>query len=137
MSDLRSVLTGIYQKHGELTEQLIVDEARPKTAPLHHRFEWDNKLAGEAYRRVQAGELIRSVKIRFDVAGERKSVRGFISSHEAGDAQRGGYRPTEEVVEDDLALKLLLRELERAIADLKRKYGHLNEFADLLREAIA
>ena len=39
------------------------------------------------------------------------------------------------VVEDDLALKLLLRELEREIADLKRKYGHLAEFADMMRAA--
>ncbi len=137
MADLRAVLTAIYQKHGELNEQLVVEEARPEAAPLHHRFEWDNDVAGEAYRRVQAGELIRSVKIRFDVSGERKSVRGFISSRDAGDVERGGYRPTEEVVADDLALKILLRELERAIADVKRKYGHLKEFAAIVREAVA
>lgn len=137
MSDLRAVLTGIYEKHGELSEQVVVDEARPKNAPLHHRFEWNNAIAGEAYRRIQAGELIRSVRIRFDVAGERKSVRGFVSARETGDVERGGYLPTEEVLEDELALKLLLRELERAIADLKRKYGHLKEFAELIREAAA
>lgn len=135
--DLRGTLTDIYQKHGELTEQILVDEARPKNAPLHHRFEWNNTVAGEAYRRVQAAELIRSVRIRFDVSGERKHIRAFISGRDSGDTERGGYRPTEEVVEDELALKLLLRELEREIADIKRKYGHLVEFALVLQEAIA
>lgn len=59
MADLRSALTDIYRARGELTPQLVVDEARPKDAPLHDRFEWDNKVAGEAYRRVQAQQLIR------------------------------------------------------------------------------
>jgi hypothetical protein len=136
MGDLRAALTGIYEKHGDLNDQLVVDEARPKTAPLHHRFEWDDSVAGEAYRRVQAAELIRSVKIRFDVGGERKSVRGFISNHEVGTPERGGYRPTEEVVQDELAMKILERELQRAMSDIKRKFGHLKEFAAILRAAL-
>lgn len=135
MSDLRSILTGWYEKHGELTPQVVVDEARPKGAPLHDRFEWNDKVAGEKYRLVQAQQIIRSVRIEFTNAstGERRFVRGFHSNHEVGDPERRGYRPTEEIVEDDLALKLLLRELEREIADLKRKYGHLAEFADMMR----
>lgn len=137
MADLRSVLTDIYEKHGELSEQIVVDEARPKAAPLHHRFEWDDAIAGEAYRCVQAGEIIRSVRIRFDVGAERRSTRGFLSCRQSGETERGGYRPTEEVVEDEIAMKILLRELEREIADLRRKFGHLKEFADLMREAVA
>lgn len=135
MSDLRSTLTQIYQKNGELTPQLVVDEARPKTAPLHNRFEWNDKVAGEAYRRAQAAELIRSVRINFADAttGERKYVRAFSSVRQAGEAERGGYAPTEELVQDELATKLMLRECQREIADLRRKYGHLEEFVTLIR----
>lgn len=136
MSDLRAILTYQYQKHGELTPQIVVDEARPETAPLHNRFEWNDVLAGEAYRRVQAAELIRSVRITFsdNKTGERRSVRGFHSLRQAGDSDRGGYAPTEEILQDDLATKLLLRELKREIADLRKKYGHLEEFVTILRE---
>lgn len=138
MSDLRSLLTDSYQRHGELTPQIVVDEARPKTAPLHNRFEWDDEIAGEAYRRVQAAELIRSVRITFsdNKTGERKSVRGFHSLHQAGDKDRGGYAPTEEIVQDELALKLLLRELKREIGDLKKRYSHLEEFTVVVREEL-
>ena len=139
MSDLRSVLTHWYEEAGELTPQLVVDKARPEGAPLHDRFEWDNEVAGEKYRLVQAQQIIRSVKISFtdQNTGEQKFIRGFHSVREAGDADSEGYRPTEEIVEDDVALKILLRQFEREIRELKRKYGHLAEFAEMVRAAIA
>lgn len=138
MADLRSVLTSHYKKHGELTPQIVVDEARPDCAPLHDRFEWDNDVAGEKYRIVQAQQLIRSVQIEFvdNRTGEKKYVRGFHSLREAGQ-ESGGYAPVQEVVQDEMTLKLLLRQCEREIADLKRKYGHLAEFAQLMTAAIA
>lgn len=138
MADLRSVLTDHYKKHGDLTPEIVVDEARPEGAPLHDRFEWDNKIAGDKYRIVQAQQLIRSVNIEFidKRTGERKFVRGFHSRREAGQ-EAGGYQPTEEIVQDEMSLRLLLKQCEREIADLKRKYGHLAEFADMMREAVA
>lgn len=138
MADLRSALTDIYQKNGELTPEIVVEEARPEASPIHHRFEWDDSVAGEAYRRVQAQELIRSVRVVFAVTdkGERKSIRAFQSLHDAGDTERGGYIPTEEIVQDELAIKILLKQFEREIVDLKRKYGHLKEFTQLMREAV-
>lgn len=139
MADLRSALTDIYQSRGELTPQIVVDEARPKNAPLHDRFEWNDKIAGEAYRRVQAQQLIRTVKLEFTSAstGERRSIRAWQSAREAGDAERDGYLPTEEIVQDEFATKILLRQCEREISDLKAKYGHLAEFAELMRGAVA
>ena len=138
MADLRSILTAHYKKHGDLTPEIVVDEARPKGAPLHDRFEWDNKIAGEKYRLVQARDLIRSVQIEFisTSTGERHFVRGFHSRRESGQ-DTGGYQPTEEIVQDEVSMRLLLKQCEREIADLKRKYGHLAEFADMMRKAIA
>jgi hypothetical protein len=139
MSDLRSELTAIYRKRGELTPQSVVDEARPEGAPLHSRFEWDDEIAGEKYRIVQAQQLIRNVKIEYiQPSGEKQRVRGFFPIRDMDeDSEQTGYRPTEDIVQDDMALRILLKQCERDIADLKRKYGHLSEFAELMREAIA
>lgn len=135
MSDLRSVLTAQYEKHGELTPQIVVEEARPKTAPLHGHFEWNNDVAGEKYRLVQAAELIRSVRISFsdNNTGERKSVRAFHSLREAGDADRTGYAPTDEILADELATRILQQSFKREIADLQRKYGHLDDYKAWIR----
>lgn len=140
MSDLRETLTAIYKDRGELTPQAVVDEARSESHPLHSRFEWDDEKAGEAYRRVQAGALIRSVKIVYTEtpAGEKRSVRAFsargnsptVENREPADI--GGYAPTEELVRDDISRKILLRELQREVQALQRKYGHLEEFAAII-----
>ncbi|WP_287004605.1 MULTISPECIES: hypothetical protein [Gordonia] len=137
MSDLRTQLTSIYQEQGELTPQSVVDVARNGEHPLHSRFEWDNEVAGEAYRRVQAAELIRSVRITYKETPESgaRSVRAFSSLNDSADPTRKGYAPTEELVENELTRKILLRNLEREINSLKAKYGHLQEFADLMSEA--
>lgn len=136
MADLRGTLTGIYQKHGELTPELVVEESRPETAPLHKKFEWDDAIAGEEYRRVQAAEIIRSVRVVFAVTdkGERKFVRAFHSRTASGDSERGGYAPTEEIVQDEMATKILLKQLERDLSDIRRKYGHLKEFVAMIRD---
>lgn len=135
MADLRASLTHIYEKYGELTPQSVVDEARPDTSELHNRFEWDDAIAGEAYRRSQASELIRSVRITFtdNKTGERKSIRGFHSRRECGDAERSGYAPTDEIIEDELATRILLQNFKREAADLQRKYGHLVEYIEWVR----
>lgn len=138
MSDLRSVLTNHYQKHGELTPHIVVEEARPAYGPLHDRFEWDDAVAGEEYRLIQAAQLIRSVRIEFTQPGdtERRHVRGWTAVRHSGDATKTGYVPTEEVVNDEIAMKILLKQCEREIADLRRKYGHLAEFAELVKKGL-
>lgn len=139
MADLRGELTGIFRRHGDLAPQIVVDEARPAGAPLHNRFEWDDSIAGEKYRLVQAAQLIRSVRIEYTSpeSGEKKFVRAFSSLRESGDPERTGYAPTEEILENEMTRRMLLRNMERDIADLKRRYGHLAEFAEMMQAAIA
>ncbi len=134
MSDLRTALTGIYQRRGELSPHVVVDEARPADSPLHDRFEWDNEIAGEAYRLVQAAELIRSVRIVYqdNPTGETKSVRAFHSLREAG-SERKGYAPIDEIITDELATKILLQEFLRKAAELKARYGHLVQYIEWIR----
>lgn len=131
MADLRASLTRIYEARGELTSQNVVDDARPETSELHGRFEWDDAIAGEAHRRTQAAELIRSARIVFteEETGETRSVRAFHSLREAG-SSRNGYVPTDEIVHDEMATRLLKQSFLREIADIKRKYAHLEAYAD-------
>lgn len=139
MSDLRTELTGVYQTHGELTPQIVVDEARPIDAPLHHRFEWDDAAGAEQYRLIQAARLIRSVRIEYTTpnSDEKKFIRAFSSLHESGEPERQGYAPTEEILENEITRRILLRNMERDIAVLKKRYGHLSEFASMMQAAIA
>jgi hypothetical protein len=46
---------------GVLLTERVVEEATPKTAPLHPEFEWSNKKCGTLYRNQQSRQLIRAV----------------------------------------------------------------------------
>ena len=53
----------IEQAYGNVTKQNLVDDARPEDSELHSLFEWDDAVAGEAYRRFQAGKVLSSLKL--------------------------------------------------------------------------
>jgi len=135
--NLRDELLGIYQRRGQLVPEDVVDEARPATSPLHHRFEWDDAEAGEQYRIIQARQLIREVDIKFTSpqSGEVFTLRAFSSLNKAGAIDRDGYAPTEEILMDDTLRAILLQQMQRDISNLRATYGHLEEFATALLQA--
>lgn len=133
MSDvLREHLTTIYERHHSLTPHLVVEESRDPAAPLHDRFEWDDTIAGEAYRRNQASALIRSVHIRFAPEPEKPAhevkVRAFVSLHDEGQ-----YLPAEDVGRSTRLTAVALAQMEREWRQMRRKYQAHAEFWALIR----
>ena len=59
---------------GYLTPQQVVDHARDKDSALHPLFEWVDSVAAEAYRREQAGAMMRALQIHYEVEPERYEV---------------------------------------------------------------
>ena len=59
---------------GCLTPQQVVDHARDNKNPLHPLFEWDDSEAAEAYRREQAGAMMRAIQIHYEIEPERFEV---------------------------------------------------------------
>jgi RNA-binding protein YhbY len=56
-------LARITEHHGNLTAVVVVNEARPDDAPLHPVFEWDDAVAAELHRQLQADTLIKAVQV--------------------------------------------------------------------------
>jgi hypothetical protein len=140
-TSLREALTAIYTDRGQLTPPIVVEEASNPQHPLHSRFEWDDAIAGPKYRERQAADMIRSVRVRFTSPNSQEEidVRAFVSRREAGDmhAVAAEYAPVEEIMLDDVARTILLRNMEREWQAFRRRYQHLKEFADLmLRETL-
>jgi hypothetical protein len=137
MSDLREQLIAIRTENGRLTPQLVVDAARPKKSLLHSKFEWDNGIAAESYRRVQAAELIRSVRVTYLPLGDgpQASIRAFHATArpEIGHA----YDPIEEIMDNPIQRAILLRDMERDWRALKKRYESIVEFWDLLNSEVS
>lgn len=134
---LRDQLQTIYEENGQLTPALVVETARPKDHPLHDRFEWDNRVAGEAWRREQAHELIRTARVVYLPAtetGDERSVRAF---HAVRGEEGYAYEPASAVAVDPFLRELVLRDMERDWQALKRRYAEFEEFTALIRKDVA
>lgn len=91
-----SELERIRQQTGSLTTHAIVDEARPDESPIHPHFEWDDWKAAEAYRRNQAGQLVRAVVVSQVEDSEPQQV--YARVHLENSAPE--YMPVEIVVKE-------------------------------------
>ena len=118
----------IYADKGQLKPADVVDESRPTSAPLHPCFEWDDEVAAEKYREVQAGNLIRSITVVHETpAHEPIEVRAFVKPMDT-------YTPIEVIVNSKEQMAALL---ESALAELKafeKKYATLSKLAPILDE---
>lgn len=131
--DLRDQLLAIREEHGRLTPAIIVDAARAESHPLHNRFEWDDKVAGEAFRREQAHRLIRSVRIVYREADDKEAARTVRAFHAVRDESGHAYEPADEIVENPLLTKILMQDMEREWKQLVRRYGHFQEFVQMVK----
>lgn len=128
---LRDQLDKVRADYGALTPANVVDAARNPTHPLHSRFEWDDSIAGEKWRRVQAGELIRTVRCQFtSPTTGPTSVRVFHST--TAHTPTPVYEPLDDIVADPIAHQLLVEQMRRDWATFQSRYGHLLEFVALV-----
>lgn len=137
---LRDVLQALYDERGKLTPALVVDVARDPDHVLHNRFEWDDSIAGERYRRDQAHELIRSVRVNYVSARteEPLSIRAFqaVKDPDDTDGRKYVYVPTEAVVQDPIVMRLILADMERDWRNLRRRWEEFDEFWNMVGEDV-
>lgn len=131
---LRAHLQEIYDKHGLLTPDLVVREARNKQHPLHVAvFDRAPKEAAEAWYRHRAHELIQSARVVFrdEDESEPLRVRAFHCVRiESGHV----YEPAEKVAQDPFLRSLVLRDMEREWKQLQRRYGDFEEFVVMVQK---
>jgi len=97
---------------GRLVPELVIEDARPVTSPLHDAFTWDDTRAAHERRLDQARTLIRSVKINATVDRRTVSVVAYV--HDPSDQREAGYVQTVSLVNDrQRALETLQREFTR------------------------
>lgn len=77
-------LKRLYKKHGMLTPDVLVSEARKSSNPLHSRFEWDDTVAAEKFRREQAYQIIMASRFVIELRASKRAepeqinVRQFL-----------------------------------------------------------
>lgn len=131
MSELTTkYIEDIYEKHGFLTKELVLEVATDPTHPLHSHFNWDDTSAAHAHRLQQSSNLIRRCKIIYDYDEDAtpKMVRAFVARPATLEQPKMVYDRIAKVIEDPVALKVLVNQFKRDWIIFKRRYEHLAEF---------
>lgn len=114
-----------------LTPQNLVDASRPKDAPLHNEFEWDNEIAAEEFRRTQARLLISNLSIVIDEKSQ-EPIRAFFSLQPGFRKNSGLYEGTITIMNDSEKRKKLLDNALRDLEAFKKKYEMLVELEPVI-----
>jgi hypothetical protein len=119
-------LERIYDKHGALRAQVVVDEARPDDAPLHPAFEWNDLVAAEYYRREQARSLIKTVQVvREDENDETKNEPVYVNVG----TKESSYQPISKVVNTPDMFETAFSQACARIGSARRALAELQEVA--------
>ena len=126
-ADAQRVADEIMSIGDDVTPQQVLEKARNENTELHKCFEWDDAIASEKYRLIQARDVIRFLVIEEEtVPTDRPEVRLMYKTDNAT-----GYKPIKVIMQDKTEYEKLL---ERAWAELrafKSKYAMLTELEEI------
>lgn len=130
-------LSELSEKKGQmLTTEEVLDAARPEKSPIHGYFQWDDSLAAESWRMVQARNLVNHIEIQVvDVYGERQTKAFHSIEVEVEGVEARRYYVSVEMVGRDEYLRSKV--IAGALAELKRwemKYRDYKELESIFGE---
>jgi hypothetical protein len=129
-------LEEVNKKFGIVAPKAVVDRARPEQSVLHPFFEWDDGVAGEAYRREQARSLIRCVYVEVKPKGATETILipKYVSISTDRTNADGGYRSMQFVLSDKKLKEQMLEDALHELIRFREKYAKLKELAGVMNE---
>lgn len=114
----------------DVTPIKVVEVARNSSNVLHTLFEWNDTIAAENYRVIQARRVINSIIIKTEVKRdevEPTKVRYYVSTG----MNDGTYKTISSVVRVQDDYDDLLKRANDELMAFRRKYNNLLEFKEL------
>jgi hypothetical protein len=135
---LREELEAIRERHGELTPEVVFDEAKKKSSPLHSYFEWDKQAGWEKFNLDIAARMIRKVHyVRHPVETKNVAPPVFIRDPAP---EKSGYVALAEIARSSTKTAAALDvEIARIESALRRAYSIAEacDSADMLLDRVS
>lgn len=106
----------------DVTPQNIVELARNENSAIHNDFEWNDTIAGEKYRHIQAREMIQLLVIE-PVKKEQQPVRVFQIT-----TQRNTYQPTKLILRNEDEYQSLLNRIHAELEAIQKRIKGITEY---------
>lgn len=111
----------------QITPKAILDFARDENSELHKCFEWDNDLAAEKYRTIQAGNVIRMLYVE-PKSEDAPPVR--VLSRTSNTV----YQPTRTFLTNQNEYEDLLKRALSELESFRLKYKTLSELEQVFEQ---
>lgn len=118
------------QTLSEVTPENVLEKAKDESTELHKCFEWDDSVAGEKYRLIQARQIIQ----HFVIVQEEKKDAPKIRQYQIT-TTKNVYEPTKVFIQKPDEYAALLERALRELEAFKRRYETLAELEQIF-EAI-
>lgn len=115
-----TLMEEIQNAKGRLTAEGLVRKARDPEHPLHDEFEWDDSVAGHAYRVYQARQLIQSVRVDIEIEDRVVSTVAYVRDPVQAHNKQGYVAVKQLRSEPESALAMLQVEFQRVASSLER-----------------
>ena len=133
------ICQGLIDSDGAVTPKRLVEVSKPKNAPLHNEFEWNNTIAAQKYREEQARQIIKNVVILKveESEEEPKEIKCWVNSDRAFVATNEGtsrYVTIDSALSDISWRENLLNAARRDMESFINKYKRLGELSSVIDE---
>lgn len=123
-------LKDIEDQHGEITPALLVESSRKKKSVFHKYFEWDNEIAADSWRFMQARYMLGAIQVNVISEGKPRQMQAYQITKKAT-AKTGNttYTKFSALTQENKAFIL-----QQCVTDLVRVKNKLqaNDFDELL-----
>jgi len=96
----------------------LLEHARPADSPLHHLFQWDDKIAAEKYRIIQANYLFRSVMVVHPQIAQEVHMLTHLHMHNEPPA----YYTLDQIRRDPLKYEQMVLQCVKELKAVLSKY---------------
>lgn len=127
------------QGAGTITPQVVIENARDKESPLHRCFEWRDDVAAERFRENQARQVIRSIRVVYEIDGQKSEPMRVFVNFDATDETARSYMAVATVMADaelfERARQQLLREAT-AMTERYKQFVALRSIIEQMQESV-
>lgn len=134
ISELRS----IKNKHGEVTPENVLNEARVESSILHSFFEWNDTEAARRYRLSQASKMLRAIEVKIIKDDEPLYIRAYEVLQRGGEFKNRKsveYKSVSSIEDFSPLKKFLIGDLKRVVKKLSL-YDNCEKIIEHLTEAV-
>ena len=115
------------QTLSEVTPENVLNKAKDEETELHKCFEWDDSVAGEKYRLIQARDVIRHFVVEYKKdEKETHKIRSYQIT-----TKTNHYEPTRIIMQKPDEYMALLKRAKAELEAFKQRYKTLTELETL------